>query len=170
MGLAQVVAEVPAYQALRCLTWNFLPLLVSGIELVFGTAPYVEPPPLPGMFLWTGSRGRGVPGQLKGRFNGHPHDSTLEFKEAPSCLQGFRGDTTAGEGSLRSQAWGEPMKAPTAQGARACTPALPLACPVPPPTHTHPALTFVIPVDAGDLDLLCGDVLLHKLLALQPVP
>jgi hypothetical protein len=31
-------------------------------------------------------------------------------------------------------------------------------------------LTLIIPVDACDLDLLCGDVLLHKLLALQPVP
>lgn len=31
-------------------------------------------------------------------------------------------------------------------------------------------LTFVAPVDAGDLDLLRGDVLLHELLALQPVP
>lgn len=32
------------------------------------------------------------------------------------------------------------------------------------------ALTLVVPVDAGDLDLLGGDVLLHELLALQPVP
>lgn len=31
-------------------------------------------------------------------------------------------------------------------------------------------LTLVAPVDAGDADLLCGDVLLHKRLPLQPVP
>ena len=54
--------------------------------------------------------------------------------------------------------------------------------PRPPAGHAHPApgwgpqerprgaLTFVAPVDAGDLDLLRGDVILHKLLALQPVP
>lgn len=31
-------------------------------------------------------------------------------------------------------------------------------------------LTFVVPVDAGDLDFLCGDVLFHKFLALQSMP
>ena len=34
----------------------------------------------------------------------------------------------------------------------------------------RPRPTFVAPVDAGDLDLLRGDVLLHELLALQAVP
>lgn len=31
-------------------------------------------------------------------------------------------------------------------------------------------LTFVVPVDAGDLDFLCGDVLFYKFLALQSMP
>lgn len=31
-------------------------------------------------------------------------------------------------------------------------------------------LTFVTPVDACDLDLLCRDVLLHKLLPLKSLP
>lgn len=35
---------------------------------------------------------------------------------------------------------------------------------------TGQGLTLVAPVDTGDLDLLRGDVLLHKLLALEPVP
>lgn len=43
---------------------------------------------------------------------------------------------------------------------------------VKPGTGSSPAvsLTLVVPVNAGDLDLLRGQVLLQKLLALEPVP
>lgn len=73
---------------------------------------------------------------------GHPK-AALMSPRVHACAV-FQGRPQAGEGDGR--------KTPTQQA--------------PPPA----ALTFVAPVDAGDLDLLRGDVLLHELLALQPVP
>lgn len=117
---------------------------------------------------------RGVSGQPKRSSSECPHHSASGLEEAPSHLQGFPEDTTAGDpaaGSPRSQTAGGPESHPPPRptGGAPCLRSNPASRP--PPTHRpRPALTFVAPVDAGDLDLLRGDVLLHKVLALKPVP
>ena len=111
----------------------------------------------------TSPTGAGTPGRPQSSVSRPRADSRLGVTgEPPTSPQAKPARPQAGRGvtggespsswqatPTRPQAGGGPRRAP--RGGRR-------------------ALTFVAPVDAGDLDLLRGDVLLHKLLALQPVP